>query len=70
MSEFTLETFSTAIVIFYTLFGWLVLTGIKINYGRLKASISSIYVNPKFGWFFFEVPNLLWAIYFLFYKKD
>ena len=64
MVELTLETFSVALVVFYTIFGWLVLTGIKINYGRLKQSLSSIYINPKFGWFFFEVPNLLWAVYF------
>jgi hypothetical protein len=47
-----------------------VLTGIKINYGRLSHSISSIHINPRFGWFFFEVPNLLWAFYFLFIKDS
>ena len=50
----------------YSLFSWLVLTGVKLNYGRLSHSFASIYVNPKFGWFFFELPNIAWAIYFLF----
>lgn len=56
------------IVISYALFGWLTLTGIKINYGRLSNSFVKIYINPKIAWFIFEVPNLLWACYFLFIK--
>lgn len=46
------------------------LTGIKINYGRLQSSFAKIYFDPKFGWFFFEVPNLLWAAYFLFFMDN
>jgi 3-oxo-5-alpha-steroid 4-dehydrogenase 1 len=52
------------IVVGYSVLGWLILTGIKINYGRLSNSFAGIYINPKFGWFFFEIPNLLWAAYF------
>lgn len=54
----------------YSALGWLVLTGIKINYGRLSSSFSSIYINPKLGWFVFEVPNLIWAFYFIFIQGD
>ena len=57
-----------AIVIAYTAFGWLTLTGIKLNYGRLSNSLMNFYLNPKFAWFFFEIPNLLWAAYFILYK--
>jgi len=53
MDSLTLYDISLAIVIIYSALGWLVLTGIKINYGRLKDSISSIYFNPKIGWFLF-----------------
>lgn len=42
-----------AIVIAYTAFGWLTLTGIKLNYGRLSNSLMNFYLNPKFAWFFF-----------------
>lgn len=64
-----LETVCVAVVVGYALLGWLVLTGIKINYGRLSHSLSSIYVDPRFGWFFFEVPNLLWAYYFIVHQQ-
>lgn len=57
-------------VVGYSILGWLVLTGIKINYGRLSHSFLSIQVDPRFGWFFFEVPNLLWACYFIFLKGE
>ena len=56
-----------AIVLIYSALGWLVLTGIKLNYGRLSNSMAKIYMNPKIGWFLFEIPNLLWALYFIFY---
>jgi hypothetical protein len=58
------------IVAIYSIAGWLVLTNIKINYGRLKYSLTSIDLDPKIGWFLFEVPNLLWAAYFLFIKGN
>lgn len=58
------------IVIGYSILGWLVLTGIKINYGRLSNSLTSIYFSPRIGWFIFQVPNLLWAGYFLFYLQN
>jgi hypothetical protein len=28
----------------------------------------NLYLNPKFAWFLFEIPNLLWATYFILYK--
>jgi hypothetical protein len=59
-----------AVVLGYSALGWLVLTGIKINYGRLSASLSKVYVSPRIGWFLFEIPNLLWAAYFLLWKGD
>lgn len=64
------ETICFYIVVGYSIVGWLVLTGIKINYGRLQSSLANIYFSPKFGWFFFEVPNLLWAAYFLFFLSN
>lgn len=70
MWELTLESLSLGTVLVYSGLGWLVLTGIKINYGRLSSCFSSIYVNPQLGWFFFEVPNLLWAGYFLLFRGD
>jgi hypothetical protein len=70
MVELTLESISVAIVVAYTVLGWLVLTGIKINYGRLKNSLSSVYVDPKIGWFLFEVPNLVWAFYFIYIQDS
>lgn len=65
-----MELISQIIVIAYTLFGWLVPLGIKLNYGRLKNSLSKIDFEPKIAWFLFEVPNLIWAGYFLFVKND
>lgn len=56
-----------AIVLGYSALGWLVLTGIKLNYGRLSNSIAKVYLSPKIGWFLFEIPNLIWAAYFLLY---
>jgi hypothetical protein len=61
---------SLLIVIGYTVMGWLVLTGIKIGYGRMSNSFAKVYLSPKIGWFVFEIPNLLWACYFLFYLGD
>jgi hypothetical protein len=40
-------------VIGYSILGWLVFTGIKINYGRLSNSLTSIYFSPRIGWFIF-----------------
>lgn len=59
-----------AMVVGYSILGWLVLTGIKINYGRLSNSMAKIYFSPRIGWFVFEVPNLVWACYFLFYLQN
>ena len=58
------------VVLSYSVFGWLTLTGIKLNYGRLANSFVNVYLNPKLAWFLFEIPNLLWAAYFLFYKNE
>ena len=58
------------IVLAYSAMGWLVLTGIKLNYGRLSNSIAKVYLSPKIGWFIFEIPNLIWVCYFLFYIGD
>ena len=44
---------SLAIVLMYTALGWLVLTGIKLNYGRLSNSMANIYLDPRIGWFVF-----------------
>jgi hypothetical protein len=41
------------IVLSYSAFGWLTLTGIKLNYGRLSNSLMNCYLNPKFAWFLF-----------------
>lgn len=68
MFGFSFEQICVLVVLFYSVAGWLVLTNIKINYGRLKYSLASIYIDPKLGWFLFEVPNLLWALYFLLFK--
>jgi hypothetical protein len=65
-----MEKVCSGIVIGSSILGWIVLTGIKIGYGRLKDSISKIEFSPKIGWFIFEVPNLIWALYFLFYLGD
>lgn len=54
----------------YTLAGWLVPLGIKIGYGRLKNSILSLDLPPKLAWFLFEVPNLVWAFYFILVRGD
>lgn len=51
--EFTLYNICLAMVVFYSALGWLVLTGIKINYGRLKNSFAKIYISPRIGWFLF-----------------
>lgn len=51
--EWNMELISLIIVIGYTLFGWLVPLGIKLNYGRLKNSLSKIEFEPKFAWFLF-----------------
>lgn len=39
--------------------------GVKIGYGRLKNSLFKFELNPRLAWFLFEVPNLIWAVYFL-----
>lgn len=54
----------------YTLAGWLVPLGIKIGYGRLKNSTLSLELPPKLAWFLFEVPNLIWAVYFILIRGD
>jgi hypothetical protein len=54
----------------YTALGWLVPLGVKVGYGRLKNSLFKFDIEPRLAWFLFEVPNLLWAIYFLFYCDD
>jgi 3-oxo-5-alpha-steroid 4-dehydrogenase 1 len=58
------------IVIIFTIVGWLVPLGIKIGYGRLKNSLFKLQVQPKLAWFLFEVPNLIWALYFIVYCND
>ncbi len=52
-NEETLYMIALGIVISYSALGWLILTGIKINYGRLNNSLMKIYLNPKFAWFLF-----------------
>jgi len=49
--------------------GWTVLLGTPIYYGRLSRSFSKVQFDPKLAWFLFEVPNLLWALYFLVFKN-
>lgn len=68
--EIGLYEICLGIVVGYSILGWLVLTGIKINYGRLSNSLAKVYFSPRIGWFVFEVPNLIWAAYFLFYLKN
>jgi hypothetical protein len=58
------------VVYMYTALGWLVPLGVKVGYGRLKNSLFKFDIEPRLAWFLFEVPNLLWAIYFLFYCDD
>ena len=70
MMEGSLESICVWVVVGYSILGWLVLTSIKINYGRLSHSFLAIEVDPRFGWFFFEVPNLLWACYFIFVRGE
>lgn len=65
-----IETACFAVVVGYSIVGWLTLTGIKINYGRLQNSFSKINLQPQIAWFLFEVPNLIWAVYFLLYIQD
>lgn len=68
--EIGLYDICLAIVIGFSIFGWLVLAGIKLNYGRLSSSLAKIYFSPRIGWFIFEVPNLVWAAYFLLWRGD
>lgn len=63
-------TISVIFVVGYSLFGWLIPLGIKINYGRLKDSLSKLDLPPKLSWFFMEIPNLLWVLYFIFIIGD
>lgn len=56
------------IVLANMVLGWAVLTNIPVNYGRLSQSISKILFNPKLAWFLFEVPNLIWVLYFLLFR--
>lgn len=51
--ELGLYEICLGIVIGYSILGWLVLTGIKINYGRLSNSMAKIYFSPRIGWFVF-----------------
>jgi hypothetical protein len=57
---------SLVTVLIYTALGWLTMFGIKLNYGRLQSSLLKIYIPPKIAWFIFEVPNLIWAVYFIY----
>ena len=70
MMEYSFENFCVGFVLFWTASGWLVTLGVKINYGRLKNSVTKLEFNPKLAWFLFEVPNLLWALYFLIIEGD
>ena len=63
-------TISVIFVVGYSLFGWLIPLGVKINYGRLKDSLSKLDLPPKLSWFFMEIPNLLWVLYFIFIIGD
>lgn len=65
MAWLSLEEICVWTVLGFAVLGWLVLAGIKLNYGRLSSSLAKIYIDPRIGWFVFEVPNLLWAGYFL-----
>jgi hypothetical protein len=42
-----------AIVLANMVFGWTVLLGTPVYYGRLSGSISKILFNPKLAWFLF-----------------
>jgi hypothetical protein len=44
---------SVGIVVAYSILGWLTMTGIKLNYGRLQNSFVKILINPKLSWFLF-----------------
>ena len=68
--DFSLENIAIAVVLLFTINGWLIALGIRLNYGRLKNSVTKLEINPKIAWFLFEVPNLLWAFYFLFIKGN
>lgn len=61
---------SIAVVLLYTVVGWLVPLGIKLGYGRLKNSVVKFELPPRLAWFLFEVPNLIWALYFLVVCQD
>jgi hypothetical protein len=52
-NEEFLYKIALGIVLSYSVFGWLTLTGIKLNYGRLSNSLMNCYLNPKFAWFLF-----------------
>ena len=66
----SLEIVCIVVVLFFTAFGWLVPLGVKIGYGRLKNSFVKFEVEPRLAWFLFEVPNLIWAFYFLVIRQD
>jgi len=51
--DVTMYDISLLIVLGYTAMGWLVLTGIKIGYGRLSNSFAKVYLSPQVGWFLF-----------------
>ena len=57
-------------VVGWSAMGWLVLTPIKLGYGRLSNSLANAYVNPKLAWFIAEISNLAWAFYFIFVLGD
>jgi hypothetical protein len=53
-------------VVFNALVAWALLAKIPIPfyYGRMLKSMSNIHLNPRLAWFLFEVPNLVWVLYF------
>lgn len=68
--DFTMYNIAVMIVIGYTISGWLVPLGIKINYGRIKGTLFKFEFPPKIGWLLMEIPNLIWAGYFIFVVGD
>lgn len=61
---------SVLVVIGFAIAGWLFPFNSPINYGKLKKSVSNIEIGPRLNWFLMELPNLIWAFYFVFVKGN
>lgn len=65
-----MEQWCVAILVGYSISGWIVLTDIKlVNYGRFLCSISKIHAPARISWLMLGIPNWLLFIYFLLYKR-